>query len=696
MNSELLAEYCWDISQLGKAITTLASKTGLRPSQRADSGANRPPEGADIEAFVEWHAKSIGCEAQPIDAIQRNLEAELRTAYPAIIRIAPSKFLAVTKARGQKLSVLSADEKVRTVSRDTVCSLLREPLERQLRDQYSAVLREADIPARKQARSVSLLLLEQFGDRRFRDGWILRMPVGASFRKFLHDANAFRNGSALVFTHLLQYLAWLASWAILGRLSLQGRMDRGWLLAWALLLLTIAPLRVLATWIQGVFAVNVGMVLKRRLLLGTLRTEPEEVRHYGVGAFLGQTFEADAVESLALSGGIVGVLAVVEIIISGFVLGQIALLLVLWTLLTGLAGWRFLRHYRDWTGSRMEMTQELVESMVGNRTRLAQQPREAWHQREDNALCDYLGRSRQIDWSGAWLIAALPRGWLVIGLICLAPAAVSGTSTMADIAVRLGGVLLAFNAFKKLTASSVDIAAAVVAGMRIVPLFQSASRPEAISRTFPSDTESAPNQIVAEVDKVSFRYRRDGAPMLQPSSLTIKKGDRILLEGPSGGGKSTFVSLLSGMRKPDSGLVLINGLDSHTVGSERWSKQVSSSPQFHDNHILTETLAFNLLMGRRWPPTQADLEESHAICLELGLGNLLERMPGGMMQMVGEGGWQLSHGERSRVFIARSLLQNADLVMLDESFAALDPENLQSALQCTLDRAKTLLVIAHP
>jgi ABC-type multidrug transport system fused ATPase/permease subunit len=64
--------------------------------------------------------------------------------------------------------------------------------------------------------------------------------------------------------------------------------------------------------------------------------------------------------------------------------------------------------------------------------------------------------------------------------------------------------------------------------------------------------------------------------------------------------------------------------------------------------------------------------------------------------MVGEGGWQLSHGERSRIYIARSLLQNSELVILDESFAALDPETATAALRCTVKRAKTLLVIAHP
>ncbi|HAO22200.1 MAG TPA: ABC transporter ATP-binding protein, partial [Desulfobacteraceae bacterium] len=118
--------------------------------------------------------------------------------------------------------------------------------------------------------------------------------------------------------------------------------------------------------------------------------------------------------------------------------------------------------------------------------------------------------------------------------------------------------------------------------------------------------------------------------------------------------------------------------------------------QFHENHVLTETFSFNLLMGRRWPALPQDLEDAQTICRELGLGDLLNRMPAGFQQMVGESGWQLSHGERSRLYIARALLQQADIVILDESFAALDPENLRLALQCVLKRADTLLVIAHP
>jgi len=101
-------------------------------------------------------------------------------------------------------------------------------------------------------------------------------------------------------------------------------------------------------------------------------------------------------------------------------------------------------------------------------------------------------------------------------------------------------------------------------------------------------------------------------------------------------------------------------------------------------------------MGRVWPPGPGDLAEAESLCHDLGLTDLLRRMPAGLLQIVGETGWQLSHGERSRIYLARALLQRAKLVVLDESFAALDPETLQQCLRCALRKAPSLIVIAHP
>ena len=140
----------------------------------------------------------------------------------------------------------------------------------------------------------------------------------------------------------------------------------------------------------------------------------------------------------------------------------------------------------------------------------------------------------------------------------------------------------------------------------------------------------------------------------------------------------------------------MEGLDRQTLGQTQWRRRVAMAPQFHENHVLMGTFSFNLLMGRSWPPRKEDLEEAEGVCRALGLGPLLERMPAGMQQVIGETGWQLSHGERSRLYLARALLQGADLVILDEGLDALDPETLRTSLSFVLEKASTVLMIAHP
>jgi ATP-binding cassette subfamily B protein len=344
----------------------------------------------------------------------------------------------------------------------------------------------------------------------------------------------------------------------------------------------------------------------------------------------------------------------------------------------------------------------LIERMVGHRTRMAQESHAHWHDGEDEELERYLQVSKNVDQSELRLIALAPRGWLIVALLGLAPAFAHGANSPEQLAIAIGGILIAFRAFKRVATSLWQLEDAAISWKQVAPLFHAATRREPVgipllrSAREPLREPKTDGFNLVEAQDLTFRYQDRGEPVLHNCSFAIRPHDRILLEGHSGDGKSTLASVLIGMRAPQSGLLLLDGLDWQTLGVDGWRRRIVSAPQFHENHVLTETFAFNLLMGRGWPPKQKDMDEAEEICRELGLGDLLGRMPAGLLQLVGETGWQLSHGERSRLYIARALLQRASMIILDESFAALDPETLHSSLQCVLKRAPALMVIAHP
>jgi ATP-binding cassette subfamily B protein len=316
-------------------------------------------------------------------------------------------------------------------------------------------------------------------------------------------------------------------------------------------------------------------------------------------------------------------------------------------------------------------------------------------------LAAYLAASRALDRTAAVLTALIPRGWLVVGLLGLVPALVAGHATPMTVAIGVGGTLLAADACRKFAMGLGHLAGAGLAWHQVAPLVAAATRPQVGTPPAYSLPPEAPldegrGAPLLEARALVFRHGGRGSPVLQECSLQMRRGERLLLAGPSGGGKSTLASLLTGVRQPESGLLLLGGLDLPTLGTAGWRRRVVATPQFHDNYLFAGPLAFNLLLGRRWPPQPADLQAAEGLCRALALGPLLDRMPAGLWQIVGETGWQLSHGERSRLYIARALLQGATVLILDESFAALDPETLSHVQQCVLEHAPTLLVIAHP
>ncbi len=725
----------WSASQLGEALAALARSGGLAPRAGAAPAVPSALDWDDdvaVGAWMDAAAAWLDIEVEPVGTSYADAERFVRGVGPALLRLpghAAPRFLLLLMGM-RRGAVLGPDLKIHQLSPKLIAAALRRPYEQTYGAEIDRMLAAAGIPARRRSRARSAILAERLGPAPIGGCWLLRLSPGANFWRQMQYAGMPRHLLAFVAAHTSYYLLWLLSWWVIGSGVLRGRLDWGWLLAWALLLLTLIPFRLLATWSQGRFAIGTGGLLKQRLLFGALKLEPEEIRHQGVGQLLGRVVESDAVESLALKGGFSALMATIELLIGALVLGVGAgglfhtLLLVVWVGFTLLLVGKFYRRRRRWTAARLDMTHDLVEHMVGHRTTLAQQPRERRHAGDDRALGHYLDLSLPMDATTAQLIAIVPRGWLIAGLLILAPAFVAGGAPEA-LAVGLGGTLLAYQALNRLYFGVGYLGNALIAWRQAALLFHAAERPasaaspliahssrlshastlnvaEPENKSSParrngSDAGDArPELPLLDARGLTFRYRDTGDPILKGCNLPIHSGDRLLLEGPSGGGKSTLAALLTGLRAPGSGLLLLDGFDQKTLGAGYWRRRVAAAPQFHENHVLTGTFAFNLLMGRRWPPAPADLEQAEQLCRELGLGELLARMPAGIQQMIGETGWQLSHGERSRLYLARALLQGADMIILDESFAALDPRTLQVSLQCVLRRAPTLLVIAHP
>src|SRR5262249_57727496 len=120
------------------------------------------------------------------------------------------------------------------------------------------------------------------------DCWLLRLRPGAPFVAQLRQARLPRLLGVLAGAYAFQFGLGLIAWRLLGRGLLDGQLEQGWLIAWAMLLLTAAPFRLLAVWAQGRFAIGAGSLLKQRMLYGAVKLPPEEIRHGGAGGVLGR------------------------------------------------------------------------------------------------------------------------------------------------------------------------------------------------------------------------------------------------------------------------------------------------------------------------------------------------------------------------------------------------------------------------
>ena len=479
----------------------------------------------------------------------------------------------------------------------------------------------------------------QLGDRR---------PAGVEGRR--------RWAVVLVAAEVVAQVAALTSWWVLGSTVLAGNgVPAAQAALWGSLVVAAALCRTVSGWAAGRAGIAIGARARRSLIDAILTIDPNAIRVRGVGRLLGTVLEANVLETALVNGyhlvtlGAVNMVAGLVVLIAG---GHVALVatFVLWAAVTTFLGASFVRARRAWFVNRHAQTSALVERLLGHRTVQIQDDPAARQAGDHADLDEYEQTSRRSDWAGIALHPVAARVWTAAATVVLIATASNGS--VGAFLAALGAIYLIASGADYASFGTDDLVDARHARRDIAELVSLPSAPVPVQ---PSGTGGA-----LHASGLSHRYGDHAAPVLRDLDLTVEPGDHIVLTGASGSGKTTLATLLAGLDHPTSG----------TVSADA---NVAYVPQHDDNHVFLGSVAFNLLLGVAWPPEPTHLDAAEQVCEQLGLGPLLERMPSGIFENIGETGWQLSHGERARIFLARALLADADVTIIDESFGTLDP-----------------------
>ncbi|MET8338487.1 ABC transporter ATP-binding protein [Streptosporangium canum] len=218
------------------------------------------------------------------------------------------------------------------------------------------------------------------------------------------------------------------------------------------------------------------------------------------------------------------------------------------------------------------------------------------------------------------------------------------------------------------------------------------ARLDTVLRTEPLPEAPEPIQPAGhglEFESVTFRH--GDRTVLDEVSLSVPQGQRVAVVGASGAGKSTLLQLPARFHDVDAGAVRVGGVDVRAISTEVLMAQIAIV--FQDVYLFDGTIEENVRLGR----PDADGAAVRAAATAARLDEVIERLPGGWAANVGEGGALLSGGERQRVSIARALLKDAPIVLLDEVTSALDPVN-EAAVHEGIERlmaGRTVVMVAH-
>ena len=195
------------------------------------------------------------------------------------------------------------------------------------------------------------------------------------------------------------------------------------------------------------------------------------------------------------------------------------------------------------------------------------------------------------------------------------------------------------------------------------------------------------------LQQVEFQYSANDQYAIRGLNIVIRKGERVAIVGPTGGGKSTLLDILMAIIHPTSGTIAIDGVIVDAKNAELWHAHIAHVPQ--NIFLADKTIAENIAFGQN--ANRIDMARVENVAKQVSLSDAIAQIPGGYSSRVGERGIQLSGGQRQRIAIARALYRNADVIILDEATSALDDQTEAAIMETIRNVANnvTIIMVTH-